>query len=125
MIRAAAMLSWLNGLGFGIPCLIAIQALSAGRGIPFILGFPAYGRGPFQRFGVETTIPLLVGFAVVCLVEVVAGALLWNGSRGGAVLALAVLPAGAVYWWGFALPFGPVIAILRTVLIVLGWRALT
>ncbi|HZN71907.1 MAG TPA: hypothetical protein VFC00_09545 [Micromonosporaceae bacterium] len=40
------------------------------------------------------------------------------------MLALALLPFGAVFWWGFALPFGPVLAVARTILILISWRSL-
>jgi hypothetical protein len=123
-IRLAATLSLLNGLGFGISCIVGMASLHAGKGIATVMGFSTYGHGPFERLGIASTVPLLTGFLVVCVAEVIAGVLLWSGARGGAVLALALLPAGAVYWWGFALPFGPVIAGLRTLLIVLSWRAL-
>jgi hypothetical protein len=106
-LRAAAILLWLNGIGFGVFCIPAIRNLSMGRDIPIVMGFPAYGRGPFERIGIPTTIPLLAGFLLVCTLEVVAALLLWGGSKVGAILALALLPAGAIFWWGFALPFRP------------------
>jgi hypothetical protein len=123
--RFAALLLWLSGAGFGLPCLQAICHLRAGRDIPYIMGFPAYGRGPFERYGLSTTVPLLLGFLVVCLLEGLAGWLVWRGKRRGAILALLLLPAGAVYWWGFALPFGPIFALVRTLLIVQRWNSLT
>ena len=123
-IRAAAVLWWINGIGFGIFCIPAIREVAAGRAIPIVMGFPAYGHGPFERVGVETTVPLLVGFLVVCVVEVVAGALLWGGSTVGAIMSFVVLPFAAVYWWGFALPFGPVLAIVAVALTVAGWSGL-
>ena len=95
-----------------------------GRDIPLILGFPAYGRGPFERHGISTTVPLLVGFLLVCILECVAGWMLWSGNRAGAILAMALLPFGAIYWWGFALPIPWIIAVVRTVLIALSWRSL-
>jgi hypothetical protein len=123
-LRTTAILLWFNALGFGLPCLPAIRNLLAGRDIPFILGFPAYGRGPFERHGLPTTVPLLVGFLVVCILEGVAGWLLWNGHLSGAVLALLLLLPGAIYWWGFALPIPPIFALVRTILILLGWQSL-
>ena len=123
-LRLAAILLWVNGIGFGIFCIPAIRNLLMGRDIPIVMGFPAYGRGPFERAGIPTTVPLLVGFLLVCTLEVVAGVLLLGGSRVGAILALALLPAGAIFWWGFALPFGPIFAFISTVLIVLGWQGL-
>jgi hypothetical protein len=37
----------------------AIRNLLAGRDIPTVMGFPAYGRGPFELHGIPTTVPLL------------------------------------------------------------------
>jgi hypothetical protein len=104
---------------------MAIRNLSLGRGIPLVLGFPAYGGGAFERRGFPTTIPLLAGFLAVCIFEAVAGSLLWGGNKAGAVLAILLLVPGAVYWWGFDLPYPPVIAVARTALIALGWSSLT
>ncbi len=124
MIRAAAVLCWFNAIGFGVFTIPAIARVWAGKGIPTVLGFPAYGEGPFEAHGITSTVPLLTGFLVVCLIEGVAGWLLWGGHTGGAIVALAILPAGAVYWWGFALPIAPVAALVRTVLLVAGWSQL-
>jgi hypothetical protein len=123
-LRIAAILLWINGAGFGLFCIPAIRNLLAGRDIPIIMGFPTYGGGPFERAGIATTLPLLAGFLLVCILEVMAGFLLWDGSKAGAILALALLPAGALFWWGFALPFGPILAVLRTLLIVIRWESL-
>lgn len=123
-LRFAAILFWISAVGFGVFCLPAIRNLRTDRDIPIVMGFPAYGRGPFERIGIPTTVPLLAGFLLVCILEGVAGALVWRGSKVGAVLGLALLPAGALFWWGFALPFGPIFAVVRTVLIMLGWRSL-
>jgi hypothetical protein len=124
LIRAAAILSWVDGLGFGICCLPGIRNLLTGRDIPMIFGFPAYGRGPFERVGIPTTVPLLSALLLVCILECVAGWLLWSGSTTGAILALVLLPLGAVFWWGFALPIPPMFAVVRTLLLALAWRSL-
>lgn len=124
LFRSAAVLLWIDAVGFGVFCLPAIRNLLAGDDIPFVMGFPAYGRGPFERAGVPTTVPLLAGFLLVCILEGVAGWLLWNGHRSGAILAIALLPFGAIFWWGFALPIPPLFAIARTILVVLSWSSL-
>jgi hypothetical protein len=123
-LRVAAILLWISAVGFGVFCLPAIRNLLMGRDIPFIMGLPTYGRGPFERVGIPTTVPLLIGFLLVCVLEGIAGWLLWGGHKSGAILALALLPPGAIYWWGFALPFGPILAIVRTILILLSWQSL-
>jgi len=69
------------------------------------MDFPAYGRGPFERVGIPTTVPLLAAFLLVCILEAVAGSLLWRGSMVGTVLALVLLPrpapvaASPCPWW--------------------------
>ena len=122
--RMASVLLWISTFGLGIPCLLAIRNLSAGRGIPFVMSFPAYGGGGFERHGQVTTIPLLLGFLIVCIIEGIAGWLLWNGHKSGGMLALILLLPGAIYWWGFDLPYPPIAAIIRTILIVLSWASL-
>jgi hypothetical protein len=118
------MLHWFVAIGFGVFCFPAIRNLLDGRDIPFVFGFPAYGRGPFERLGIPTTVPLLLAFLLVCVLEAVAGVLLWGGYRSGAILALALVPVGAVFWWGFALPIPPVLAAVWTILILMSWPAL-
>jgi hypothetical protein len=122
-LRVAAVLLWLNGFGFGLFTLPAIRNLLKGRDVPIVMGFKAYGGGPFERHGLPTTVWLLTAFLAVCVIQCVAGFLLWQQYRSGAVLALAVLPFAALFWWGFALPFGPVFAIPEIALILINWRS--
>lgn len=123
-LRIAAFLLWFNAVGFGVFCLPAIRNLLSGRDIPYVMGFPAYGKGPFERVGIPTTVPLLSAFLLVCILEGAAGWLLWGGHKTGAILAIALLPVGAIFWWGFALPIPPMFALIRTVLILLNWQSL-
>ena len=61
---------------------------------------------PSGRWGIPTTVPLLVAFLLVAVVEVGVGVLLWT--RRPAVLKLAALvglPVEMVFWIGFALPY--------------------
>ena len=123
-IRSASILCWVTAIGFGVFCLPAIRNLLTGRDVPIVMGFPAYGGGSFERIGLHTTVPLLVAFLLVCVGEGVAGWLLWGGNKSGAVLALGLLPFGAVFWWGFSLPLPPLFAAARTVLILASWESL-
>lgn len=125
MLRAAAVLAWFSGLGFGLPCAYAIWYFADRGEVWTFLGFPTYGGGPFEDIGITTTVPLLVVFLLVCAAEVAAGWLLWQRRRAGAVLALALLPAEFAFWIGFALPAGPLMGLARTVLLLLGWPALS
>lgn len=124
-VRWAAVLFAFTGLGFGLPCIYGIRSLAAGRGVAIFMGFPTYGGGTFERHGVASTVPLLTAFLVVCVLEVVAAVLLWQGHTSGAILGLVLLPAGALFWIGFDLPFPPVFAIVRTILLVTNWDQLS
>ena len=125
MLKTASVLSALAGLGFGVPCVFAIRYLQQHGEVWTFLGFPTYGDGPFERAGISTTVPLLVAFLLVCALEVVDAWLLWQGSRAGAVLALALLPFELAFWIGFALPFGPAMGIPRAILVILAWSSLS
>jgi hypothetical protein len=123
MSRVAAVLAWFSGLGFGLPGIYAIWHMLQGRGIARVMGLPTYGEGTFEHFGIKSTIPLIFGFVLVCTMECAVGWMLWRGDRGGAVLALALLPIELTYWIGFSLPFGPLFAAVRTALILIDWTS--
>lgn len=118
MAKAAALVSVFLGLGFGIPGALGARYFARTGEVWTFMGFPTYGGGPFERWGVPTTVTLLLGFVGVCVLEVVAGVLLWRGDQAGTWLAFALLPVELVFWIGFALPFGPLLGIARTVLVV-------
>jgi hypothetical protein len=122
MLRAAAVLSWVLGAGFGLFDIPAIASVARGAGVWYFIGWPTYGEGPFEQLGIPTSVPLLVGFLLVAVAEVIVGVLLWKGRRLGSVLAIVLLPIELAYWIGFALPVGPVLGLARTVLVILGER---
>lgn len=124
-LRIAAVCFAFTGLGFGIPGILGIRSLAAGHGVLTFMGFPTYGGGVFERSGIRSTVPLLAAFVVVCILEVVAAWAIWNGQRWGAILGLALLPVGAVFWVGFSLPIPPLLAAVRTVLLFARWDRLS
>ncbi|HEY3429020.1 MAG TPA: hypothetical protein VGK83_10155 [Acidimicrobiia bacterium] len=124
--RWAAIVLWIYSAGFGIPAVpIGWYLLAKGR-LPMVFGlFPAYG-GPWSaRLGPSNFVALLVAFLLVTILAAFSGWLLWNGSRVGAILALALLPLEAVFWFGFALPIPPILAAVRIALIASAWRSLS
>jgi len=113
-VRLASALLWLSSIGLGLPGLLAIRNLLSGRPIPLVFGYSAYGCGVFERFGIATTVPLLLAFLVVCVLDGVAAWLVGNGDeKSGALLSIALLPFEAVFWIGFSLPYPPVAALIR------------
>jgi len=52
---AAGFVSVFLGLGFGIPCVFAIRHFAQTGEVWTFMGFPTYGKGPFERIGVQTS----------------------------------------------------------------------
>jgi len=74
--------------------------------------------GPCERWGLAPSTALLLGFVAACIAEVVVAVLLWRDAATALWLALALLPVELVFWIGFALPFGPLLGLARTALVV-------
>ena len=118
MTKAAALCSLVLGLGFGLPGAYGAWFYARHGEAWTFLGFPTYGGGPFERWGLPTSTALIVGFVAVCAAEVVVGVLLWRNAMMALWLALALLPVELVFWTGFALPFGPLLGLARTGLVI-------
>jgi hypothetical protein len=119
MVTAAALCSIALGIGFGVPSLVGAVHFAQTGEIWTLLGYPTYGYGPFERLGLSTSVPLLLAFALVGLVEVIVGVLLLLDVAGATTAAYLLLPIEFVFWIGFALPFGPPVGIARTILLLL------
>ena len=114
---AAAACSLVLGVGFGLPGAVGALHLARTDEVWRFLGFPTYGNGPFERWGLPTSVALIVGFVVVCAAELALGVMILANAPGTRVFAIALLPFEFAYWVGFALPFGPPLGIARTVLL--------
>jgi hypothetical protein len=119
MLQVAGVLSWLLGLGFGIPGVLGIRHFAQTGHVWELWGFPTYGGGPFEHLGVQTNVPLLGAFVAVCVAELVTGTMLLAGAPGAVAASWVLLPFELVFWIGFALPLGPVVALVRTALVLL------
>lgn len=113
---AAGVCSLVLGLGFGIPGVIGALHLARTGEVWTFLGFPTYGGGAFDHWGVPTSVALIVGFVLVCAAEVVLGLMMLAQAPGTTAFAIAVLPVEFTFWVGFSLPLGPPLGIARTVL---------
>jgi len=116
---AAAVCSLVLGVGFGIPGVIGALHFAATDEVWTFLGFPTYGGGPFERWGVSTSVALLGGFVLVCAAELLLGVMILADAPGTKPFAIVLLPFELAYWIGFALPLGPPLGIARTVLLFL------
>ena len=119
MVTAAALCSLVLGLGFGLPAIVGARHFAQTGEVWMFLGFPTYGGGPFERLGLPTSVPLLIGFALVCLAEVAVGVMLLLDVPHAATISYVLLPFEFAFWIGFALPLGPPLGIARTILLLL------
>lgn len=117
MRRAAGVVSGLTGLGFGVPGIIGLAHFVRTGGTWTFLGFPTYGGGPFERIGLETSVPLLAGFVAVCGAEIAVGVLAVRNAPSARAASYLILPFELAYWIGFALPAGPLLGLARVVLL--------
>jgi len=121
--RTSAVLIWLIAAGFGVPAIPCAHHLLRRGQLPSFFGLFRMYEGPaFARVSPATFASLLYAFTLLCVAEAVAGLLLWQGLRSGAVLSLALLPFEIAFWIAFALPIPPIFGAVRLVLTVLAWR---
>jgi len=80
--------------------------------------------GPFEKLGLEALIVAGIGYIIVSALKVLAAYWLWNSKMDGAVLELILLGLSVIFWYGFALPLGPLLGIIQVVLMALAWRFL-
>jgi len=94
------------------------------RTLPTVGGIRLLG-GPFETLGIEALIVAGIVYVVVSALKIMAAYWLWNSRKDGAVLELILLSLSIVFWYGFALPFGPPLGITQVVLLALVWRTLS
>ena len=125
-LRAAAIVTWVYAAGFGLSAIpVAVYLRQRGRLPTFFDLFEMYG-GPWSaRVSRGTFELLLIAFLVVAVAVAWTAWLVWNGSRAGAILALALIPIEIVFWIGFALPIPWLLGAARVILLLLGWKSLS
>ncbi len=123
--QIGAVVTWVYAAGFGLPVFyVATHLIRTGALPTFFNLFPMYGGPWFAQVGMRAFVMLLVGFLCATVAAAWAGWLLWQESRIGGVLSLAILPVEAVFWVGFALPIPWVLGAVRAAMVVLAWRTL-
>jgi hypothetical protein len=127
-IRAASILYAVPGLGFGIAVPLVLGYAARRGELPMTpFGWRLLG-GPYEQIGTDRLTPLgwalaaaLVGVSALDLATAI---WLRDGRRRGARLALATTPITLALGAVFVLPVLLVVAPLRAILVVGGWRHL-
>lgn len=124
--RAAAILLWLVAAGWALPAPWLMWWVVVRGRLPVLPYIGEPNGGPFYASLSHGAFVAVLGLSLVLgIAQIVAGVLLWNGEQAGAVLQFAILPVEAMFWYGFALPIPPLLAVIRVVLVLFAWRQLT
>jgi hypothetical protein len=80
--------------------------------------------GPFESLGIDALIVAGIVYIFASSLRILAAYGLWHSRRDGAVFGLILPGFGTIFWYGFALPIGPLVGSVELVLIILAWKAL-
>jgi hypothetical protein len=92
--------------------------------LPTVMGIRLMG-GPFESLGIDALVVAGIIYVVVSALKGLAAYWLWHSRKDGAVLGLILLGLSPIFWYGFALPLGPLLGIAQLVLLMLVWRSLS
>jgi hypothetical protein len=123
-VVALTLLVLLDALGWAIGVLFPLRYAMTHRSLPTVAGIRLLS-GPFEALGLDSLIVCGLLFVVVSLLKLFAAYWIWNLQRDGLVLQLVLLSISAIFWYGFALPFGPPAALLQMILLILTWKQFT
>jgi hypothetical protein len=120
LVTALTILIVIDAVGWTLGVLPTLRYALAHRELPTLAGIRLLG-GPFEALGIDSLVIAGLLFVVVSLLKLLAAYWVWNLRADGAVLELILLGASALFWYGFALPLGPLVGIVQVILIILTW----
>jgi hypothetical protein len=94
------------------------------RNLPTIAGIRLLS-GPMETLGIEAVVITGLVFVVVSSLKFLSAYWLWHARMDGAILQVILLSLSAIFWYTFALPFGPLGGVVQIVLLVLVWNQLS
>lgn len=109
-----------DSLGWIFGVLPVLKHALSHRDLPSAFGMRLLS-GPFEALGIEAVIVAGLVFVFVSALKLLAAFWIWHSRVDGAVLELILLGLSAIFWYGFALPFGPLVGIIEVLLLVLTW----
>lgn len=121
LMTALVIVVLIDSIVWSISVLAVLRYALTSNALPIVGGIRLLGGGPFEALGLPTVVVAGIVFVVVSALKLLAAYWLWHFKMEGAVLALILLALSAIFWYGFALPFGPVGGIIELVLLVFVW----
>jgi len=123
LITVLSVVVYIDALGWFFGVAPTLYYAFTRQSLPTVAGIRLLS-GPFEKLGMENMIVAGIVFCVVSALKVLAAYWLWNSRMDGAVLELVLLGLSTIFWYGFALPLGPLMGITQIVLFVLAWGSL-
>jgi len=123
LTTALSVVVYIDGFIWVIGVIPTLYYAFTHRALPNIGGIRLMG-GPFESLGIDGLIVAGIVYVVVSALKFMAAYWLWNSRMDGAILGLILLGLSTIFWYGFALPLGPLFGIAQVVLLALVWRTL-
>jgi hypothetical protein len=124
LVTALTILVLIDAVGWIIGVIPTLKYAFTHRTLPTLGGIRLLS-GPFEALGIEGLIVAGIVFVVVSALKILAAYWIWNSRIDGAILELILLGLSTIFWYGFALPLGPIGGIAQLVLIALAWKSLS
>ena len=121
---AVSVLFYIDAFIWFIGVIPTLYYASTYGALPTVMGIRLMG-GPFESLGIDALVVVGIIYGVVSALKGLAAYWLWHSRRDGAVLGLILLGLSPIFWYGFALPLGPLLGIAQLVLLMLVWRSLS
>ena len=122
LVTALTIFMVIDALGWAFGVLPVLRYALIHGDLPRTFGFRALS-GPFEALGINALVVAGIIFVVISLLKLLAAYWTWGHRMDGPVLQLILLGISAIFWYGFALPFGPPVGLIQVVLIALSWKA--
>jgi hypothetical protein len=121
LLKTLVILVVIDALISTVGMLPVLQYALTHRSLPTIAGIIKALSGPFEALGIDALIVAGLVFVAVSALKFLSAYWLWNVRGDGAVLQLILLGVSAIFWYGFAVPYGPLLGIPQIILIAIAW----
>ena len=124
LVTALTIVVVIDALGWAFGVLPVLKYALSHRSLPTVGGIRLLS-GPLEALSIETVIVTGIVFVVVSALKLLAAYWLWQMRLDGAILEIILLGLSAVFWYAFALPFGPIGGVAQVVMLALVWKSLS
>ena len=119
LVTALTILIVIEGIIGTLGVLPVLKYMLEQRALPTIFAGNRALGGPFEALGIDAMLVSGLVFVVLSGFRFLAAYWIWNLRMDGVVLELILLGLSFPFWYGFAVPFGPVLGLPVLILLIL------